>query len=246
MSIERCPLKQSVVLANATVAAALVGGASLVRKRRWACNTAMSSCAMAQSPRSCPPGADYARAAPRRRCAAGLVLPRFVDGHTHLDKGHILHRAPNPDGTFLGARTTRRRRSRGALDRRRRRAPAWTSRCAAPSPTAPPRSAPTSIRSASRPRSPGPCSTGCARPGKAASSCRPPRFARPSSPLTIPSNSRDRRDRRPLRRLDRRITFMGTRPGEKLERALDIVCSRRRATASISTSTSTKALRPMR
>jgi cytosine/creatinine deaminase len=34
----------------------------------------------------------------------GLVLPRFVDIHTHLDKGHIWQRAPNPDGTFLGAR----------------------------------------------------------------------------------------------------------------------------------------------
>jgi cytosine deaminase len=36
----------------------------------------------------------------------GLVLPRFVDAHTHLDKGHIWARSPNPDGTFLGARTT--------------------------------------------------------------------------------------------------------------------------------------------
>lgn len=35
----------------------------------------------------------------------GLVLPRFVDIHTHLDKGHIWTRSPNPDGTFLGART---------------------------------------------------------------------------------------------------------------------------------------------
>jgi cytosine deaminase len=34
----------------------------------------------------------------------GLVLPRFVDIHTHLDKGHIWGRAPNPDGTFMGAR----------------------------------------------------------------------------------------------------------------------------------------------
>lgn len=34
----------------------------------------------------------------------GIVLPRFVDMHTHLDKGHIWHRSPNPDGSFLGAR----------------------------------------------------------------------------------------------------------------------------------------------
>jgi cytosine deaminase len=34
----------------------------------------------------------------------GIVLPRFVDPHTHIDKGHIAQRSPNPDGTFLGAR----------------------------------------------------------------------------------------------------------------------------------------------
>jgi len=31
------------------------------------------------------------------------VWPAFVDVHTHLDKGHILPRASNPDGTVLGA-----------------------------------------------------------------------------------------------------------------------------------------------
>jgi cytosine/creatinine deaminase len=34
----------------------------------------------------------------------GIVLPRFVDVHTHLDKGHIWPRSPSPDGTFFGAR----------------------------------------------------------------------------------------------------------------------------------------------
>ena len=33
----------------------------------------------------------------------GLVLPGFVDMHTHLDKGHIWPRRPNPDGSFAGA-----------------------------------------------------------------------------------------------------------------------------------------------
>ena len=33
----------------------------------------------------------------------GLVLPAFVDIHTHLDKGHIWPRKANPDGTWLGA-----------------------------------------------------------------------------------------------------------------------------------------------
>jgi len=33
----------------------------------------------------------------------GIVLPCFVDMHTHIDKGHIWPRKPNPDGTFDGA-----------------------------------------------------------------------------------------------------------------------------------------------
>lgn len=33
----------------------------------------------------------------------GMVFPCFIDGHTHLDKGHIWPRAPNPDGTTAGA-----------------------------------------------------------------------------------------------------------------------------------------------
>src|SRR5690606_21323169 len=33
----------------------------------------------------------------------GLALPAFVDVHTHVDKGHIWPRQPNPDGTWLSA-----------------------------------------------------------------------------------------------------------------------------------------------
>jgi cytosine deaminase len=33
----------------------------------------------------------------------GQVWPAFIDMHTHLDKGHILPRAINPDGTTYGA-----------------------------------------------------------------------------------------------------------------------------------------------
>lgn len=32
-----------------------------------------------------------------------MALPALVDMHTHLDKGHIWPRKPNPDGTFDGA-----------------------------------------------------------------------------------------------------------------------------------------------
>jgi cytosine deaminase len=38
--------------------------------------------------------------------AGRMVLPGYVDMHTHLDKGHIWRRAPNPDGTFMGALNT--------------------------------------------------------------------------------------------------------------------------------------------
>lgn len=35
--------------------------------------------------------------------AGRIIFPGFVDIHTHLDKGHIWPRTPNPDGTFDGA-----------------------------------------------------------------------------------------------------------------------------------------------
>ncbi|MFK7891058.1 MAG: cytosine deaminase [Granulosicoccus sp.] len=35
--------------------------------------------------------------------SGAMVLPAFVDMHTHLDKGHTLPRASNPDGSFIGA-----------------------------------------------------------------------------------------------------------------------------------------------
>jgi len=35
-----------------------------------------------------------------------IIFPPFIDIHTHLDKGHIWGRSPNPDGTFDGALET--------------------------------------------------------------------------------------------------------------------------------------------
>lgn len=46
------------------------------------------------------------RPAPGVEMGGAMVLPCFVDMHTHLDKGHIWPRSPNPDGTFMGALTT--------------------------------------------------------------------------------------------------------------------------------------------
>ena len=40
---------------------------------------------------------------PRLDLDGGMVLPAFVDMHTHLDKGHIWPRRTNPDGTFATA-----------------------------------------------------------------------------------------------------------------------------------------------
>lgn len=38
-----------------------------------------------------------------RDCAGGILVPAFVDMHTHIDQGHIWPRAPNADGSFAAA-----------------------------------------------------------------------------------------------------------------------------------------------
>jgi cytosine deaminase len=40
---------------------------------------------------------------PKLPLAGRMMLPCFVDAHTHLDKGHIWRRAPNPTGAFADA-----------------------------------------------------------------------------------------------------------------------------------------------
>jgi cytosine deaminase len=77
------------VLRNATVPSCLVGGAGdLVRV-----DLALTGGKLVAA----EPGmaeVDLKRA---------MVLPAFVDMHTHLDKGQIWGRSPNPDGSFMGA-----------------------------------------------------------------------------------------------------------------------------------------------
>ncbi len=50
-----------------------------------------------------PSGTDAHDAAPAVNLDGGIVLPRLVDPHVHLDKGHIWPRRRNPDGSFMGA-----------------------------------------------------------------------------------------------------------------------------------------------
>src|SRR3954452_4823438 len=52
-----------------------------------------------------PPATAANDGLPRFDLDHGIVLPRLVDVHTHIDKGHIWARAQNPDGTHMGART---------------------------------------------------------------------------------------------------------------------------------------------
>jgi cytosine/creatinine deaminase len=56
--------------------------------------------AMVGPPAAVPAAADL----PTIDLRGGIVLPRFVDVHTHVDKGHIWPRRSNPDGTHAGAR----------------------------------------------------------------------------------------------------------------------------------------------
>ncbi|WP_298962185.1 cytosine deaminase [uncultured Roseibium sp.] len=51
------------------------------------------------------PAGSLTGADPSLDLDSGLVLPAFVDLHTHLDKGHIWPRKANPDGSFMGALT---------------------------------------------------------------------------------------------------------------------------------------------
>ncbi len=53
-----------------------------------------------------PAGVQDFGETPRLAMSGRMVLPAFVDAHTHLDKGHIWNRAPNPTGDFMGALQT--------------------------------------------------------------------------------------------------------------------------------------------
>ncbi|MEM1302558.1 MAG: cytosine deaminase, partial [Pseudomonadota bacterium] len=71
-------------------AACLTGGAGMVETSLYLSGGRI--CAQADVPGATP--VDMRGA---------MVFPAFVDMHTHLDKGHISPRSPNPDGSFDGA-----------------------------------------------------------------------------------------------------------------------------------------------
>ncbi len=76
-----------VTLANVTVPACLIGApGDLVR----------TDLTIAGGRLSDAPGEPH-------DMGGAMVFPCFVDMHTHLDKGHIWPRRPNPDGSFMGA-----------------------------------------------------------------------------------------------------------------------------------------------
>jgi cytosine deaminase len=50
-----------------------------------------------------PAGTEGLAGGPGFDLDGGIVLPRLVDCHVHLDKGHIWPRQRNPDGSFMGA-----------------------------------------------------------------------------------------------------------------------------------------------
>ncbi|MEA5420180.1 cytosine deaminase [Spirulina sp. CCNP1310] len=56
-----------------------------------------------------PTGSPLPETVPQLDLDGRMVLPCFVDSHTHLDKGHIWERSPNPDGTFAEALTATRK-----------------------------------------------------------------------------------------------------------------------------------------
>ena len=62
-----------------------------------ACDIAVAGGKIAAVAAALPPGGTTVEA------GGSIVLPGFVDLHTHIDKGHIWPRAPNEDGTHQSA-----------------------------------------------------------------------------------------------------------------------------------------------
>lgn len=114
--------RPSLVLANATVPTCLAPGADLSGDEDGLARADVvieAGRIASVRPLGCGPAEDL----PRVDLDRGMVLPLFVDMHTHLDKGHIWPRRRNPDGKFMSALEAVRddsRRNWSAEDVRRR------------------------------------------------------------------------------------------------------------------------------
>jgi cytosine deaminase len=88
----------SAVLSNATVPASVAGEPASGALRRVDITVTDGVITAVE-----PAGSTVPQIAAVRDMDGGLVLPAFVDVHTHLDKGHIWPRKANPDGSWMGA-----------------------------------------------------------------------------------------------------------------------------------------------
>jgi cytosine deaminase len=96
------PASGSYLLRNARVPSCLVEASSLAGDRD---GLALLDIAVEEGVIASllPAGTPALDDAPIFDLDGGIALPRLVDVHTHLDKGHIWPRRPNPDGSFMGA-----------------------------------------------------------------------------------------------------------------------------------------------
>ena len=94
------PPERRLVLANATLPAALVEAPGLARRADGLLRADILLSG-GRIERFDSPGLDLDL--PRLDLDGGMVWPCFADLHTHLDKGHIWPRQANPDGTFDAA-----------------------------------------------------------------------------------------------------------------------------------------------
>jgi cytosine deaminase len=96
------PAAATYTLNAATVPAALVEGAAL-RPDQDGLALVDILVSDGRIARVAPAGTGTTQGIPVVDLDRGMVLPAFVDLHTHLDKGHIWPRRRNPDGSFDGA-----------------------------------------------------------------------------------------------------------------------------------------------
>ena len=97
------PTARRYQLRNATIPADLAPGLSAPTTQGLAAADLVIADGLVES--ITPAGADLSLDA-SVDLRGGMVWPCFTDMHTHLDKGHIWERAPNPDGSFMGALET--------------------------------------------------------------------------------------------------------------------------------------------